>query len=77
MKPAFSTALLASTLLTVAVSAGALAQTADLRCPAAGTALTYKSGDTSSVHVASGQEGNTCLVKSTSGGETRLPTKLL
>ena len=70
MKTAFSTAFLASTLVVGAFSTGAFAQNADFRCPAAGTAFTYKSGDTSSVHVAAGREGNTCLIKATSGGKT-------
>lgn len=70
MKPALSTAVLASTFLVAAFSAGASAQTADFHCPATGTEFTYKSRDTSSVHVAAGQDGNTCLVKATSGGKT-------
>ena len=70
MKPSISSAFLASTLVVGGFSAGAAAQTADFRCPAAGTAFTYKSGDSSSVHVASGQEGNACLIESMSGGKT-------
>ena len=48
-------------------SAGVSAQSADFRCPAAGTELTDRGSDTSSVRVASGQESNACLVKSQSG----------
>lgn len=51
-------------------AAGASAQTSEFRCPAAGTTLTYKAGERNSVHVASGQEGNACLVRATADGKT-------
>lgn len=70
MKPAFATAFLVSTLVAGAFSAGASGQTADFRCPAAGTEFTHRSGDSSSVHVALGQQGNACPIRSMSGGKT-------
>jgi hypothetical protein len=57
-------------LLILTPLAGAAAQTADFRCPAAGTEFTYRSGGGDSVRTASGQDGNACLMKSTSGGKT-------
>ena len=52
------------------VAAGASAQAAEIRCPAPGTAYTYKGGDGTSAHVASGQDGNVCLVRATADGKT-------
>lgn len=51
-------------------AASASAQTAEFRCPAPGTAFTYKGGDRTSVHVASGQDGNVCLVRAAADGKT-------
>ena len=54
----------------VAFAATASAQTAEFKCPAAGTELTYRSAGANSVRVSTGQEGNACLSKSTAAGTT-------
>ena len=65
--------LVATAVVTIAALAfmsTAHAQTASFKCPAAGTELTYKTGGPDSVLVATGEEGNVCLAKSTSAGRT-------
>lgn len=51
-------------------ASAASAQTADFRCPTPGTAFTYQGGDRTSVHLASGQEGNVCQVRAIADGKT-------
>lgn len=63
-------AFLAVATAVFAVGATAHAQTAAFKCPPAGTEFTYKTNGPDSVVVATGQEGNVCLTRSTSAGRT-------
>jgi len=56
-------ALSMAALVALVPFAGAAAQTAEFRCPAPGTELTYRTGGASSVTVVTGQDGNICLLK--------------
>jgi hypothetical protein len=67
MKPALSIAA----FMAFVPFAGASAQTAEFRCPAPGTEFTYQTGGASSVTVATGQDGNTCLTRNQSDGRTK------
>lgn len=62
---------IASLAATAAFASAAQAQTAEFKCPAAGTEFTVVSAGVESKMVAGGQEGTVCLGKSTSGGNTR------
>lgn len=53
-----------------AAAGSAAAQTAELKCPAAGTQLTYKGGSFDKVITATGQDGIVCLYSSVSDGKT-------
>jgi hypothetical protein len=54
-----------------AFATAAHAQTAAFKCPATGTEFTYKTSGPDSVVVATGQEGDVCLSKSTSARRTQ------
>jgi hypothetical protein len=60
----------AITAFAVPAAAQTTAQTAIFKCPAAGTEFTFKTNGPDSVVVATGQEGDVCLNRSTSDGRT-------
>jgi hypothetical protein len=65
MKSTIAVAILATT-----VAGTASAQTAEFKCPASGTQLTYKGDSVEAVNTATGQEGNACLFSRASDGKT-------
>jgi hypothetical protein len=62
--------IVATAIASAAFVSTAYAQTAAFKCPATGTEFTYKTSGPDSVVVATGQEGNVCLSRSTSAGRT-------
>ena len=59
-----------TTAFAAALASTAAAQTADFKCPAAGTQFTYKGGAFERVLTATGQDGKVCLFSSVSNGKT-------
>ena len=69
MRSAFAAAVAVGA---VAVGTAGHAQTAAFKCPPPGTEFTYMTSGPASVVVATGQEGDVCLTRSTSAGRTEV-----
>lgn len=57
-------------VLTTALASSAYAQSAEFKCPASGSQLSYKGSAFDKVNASTGQDGNVCLYSSTSDGKT-------
>jgi len=62
--------VVATVAATLVFASIAQAQTAAFTCPATGTAFTFKGDGHESIVVATGRDGDVCLAKRTSGGQS-------